>query len=85
MFRQFRLLYQILDKRTGSIAGLQTWRPDYQRDKGTLQVSITVHKANGSKHKSQCERQVNQNRASGSDSILTAWRKYELFLKYSLV
>ena len=49
MFHEFHLLCQFLDERTGSIAGMQTCRADYQRDKWTLHVSITVHKANGIK------------------------------------
>ena len=39
--------------RTGSIPGVQKCRADCQRDKWTLHVSITVHKANVIKQMSQ--------------------------------
>ena len=64
--REFCLVFDFSDERTGSIAGMQTCRADYQRDKWALQVSIIVHKTNEC-HKR--ERQVNQSHALGRDNF----------------
>ena len=53
MFCKFRLFYQFLDEGTGSIASMHKCRADYQRDKWTFHVSITVYKANSIKQMSQ--------------------------------
>ena len=48
---------------------MPTCRGDYKRDKVTLQVSVTVHKAGGIKKRHKSERQVNQSHALGNNNF----------------